>query len=748
MKKTVNKTLLSLSSNYIYTHNEKPTPISKHHSPYLLAYTSNGKDIEPARKKLVEKTKKTKKNDDVFSKISKIGETEKYNSFWNFNKQKKVFKVYTKKSYFVPDVSSELFFNHNIYTAEHDIPYHQRALADLAAENKAWIFDTEKKDKNLKVLVYDIETTQYEQGDTNVPIDIIGFSSFNIKINSQKNLENENFDFNIIDQPESWTESKVEQYVSNNIDEEIKNLFKFCKKVTNCDIVSGHNIIGFDNLQIYHRIKWILKKMNRNLSKEKKVFFKKFLEKYCRLDKSFYYGLRGDVVEFHPCSLDTYLACRKFYSNLDSYSLKNLAPFLGICIDDRLVLKPSEIKIDDQTLRYNKQDVQEQLGVTLSLIQQSLPLAFTTCMPFQMLFSSGAVNMWDHMAMIRAKHQKKIMPPIVNVKSTCKRLTRDFKECNSKKEIISKSKKNKEQLSKGFERVVKYGDEMPSWMEHPEVIYNVDADSKDEEINYHMPGGMTIKPDRDADSHFIPWWRVVIADVGAMYPTILKAMNIGADTVRLCKKDEKPDEWIWLKKISQSFLDKNDFKFRKATSEDEFADKGYMLAVKIDDKNGVVNKAMTGILNMISKIKKELNEMKKDEENNDLKRMKMMYQSIKGARNAGTHGILSAPNVPGRQFNLWGAATITTKGQHILSDTLNYLQDKNIRVVYGDTDGIYMGCSRSMGDVSGFAESLGIDVDDISDKWITKPNEALEAIKQCNQKWRKSLNYEDFELEP
>jgi len=93
---------------------------------------------------------------------------------------------------------------------------------------------------------------------------------------------------------------------------------------------------------------------------------------------------------------------------------------------------------------------------------------------------------------------------------------------------------------------------------------------------------------------------------------------------------------------------------------------------------------MTGIMSMIAKIKKELKEVEKIGNKSELKRLKMIYQSLKGARNAGTHGILSAPNVSGRQFNLWGAAAITTKGQIILDDTLRYLEKRNIRVVYGD----------------------------------------------------------------
>jgi len=157
---------------------------------------------------------------------------------------------------------------------------------------------------------------------------------------------------------------------------------------------------------------------------------------------------------------------------------------------------------------------------------------------------------------------------------------------------------------------------------------------------------------------------------------------------------------------------------------------------------------MTGIMSMISKVKKELKETKKSGDKPELDRLKMMYQSIKGARNAGTHGILSAPNVSGRQFNLWGAAAITTKGQMILADTLDYLEKKGIRVVYGDTDGIYLGCSRSMGNLPNFSNALNIFIQDAMEDWLSNPEDVLSSIKDCNTRWQAELNYPDFELEP
>jgi DNA polymerase elongation subunit (family B) len=740
--------LFGISQEYLYSLDKTPQSISQFHNPYFLAFSDSNNGIDTLRNQLIRRWENNKADHTQLSKIKKIGEIETYQSFCDFNKKRKVFKVYTTESYVVPDVSSYLFFNHNLLTAEHDIPYKQRALTDLAAEDKFWTFDTSGKKKKIKTLIYDIETTQFAEGKKDIPIDIIGFSNFDICFESQKDIDSEQFSFEILDIPSHYNEIEITQLISRNSNEEIDNLLSFCKEIKKYDIVSGHNIAGFDNYQIYERIKGILTRDSGQLSSNDKLIFNDFISLYARTDKSFHFGMSSDVVQIYPCSFDTYLAARKFYSFLNEFSLKALAPFLGIHIKDRIILPPSEIKLDERTLLYNKHDVQEQTGVTLHLIQQALPLAFTTCMPFDMLLPAGAVNMWDHMALIRASRHKKIMPPICRVKTISQTLLNHFSDCSSKAEIVSKAKKKQDVLSKDMIRVVKYGDEMPQWVEYPSVIYNKDAKDSDDVLNYHMPGGMTIKPDSQAHSHFIPWYHVVVADVGAMYPTILKAMNIGADTVKLARKNDTIDEWIWLKKLPLSFLKNSDIQWREVSETDSFADKGYMLGITIDPNQGVVNGAMTGIMSMIAKIKKELKLAKEKGDKQNLMQLKMMYQSMKGARNAGTHGILSAPGVTGRQFNLWGGAAITTKGQHILDDTLNDLQRKDIRVVYGDTDGIYLGCSRSATNNAQLAEALNIAFEENENTWITKPQIALDAIHECNAKWQKELKYPDFELEP
>jgi len=741
--------LLGISPENLYFQNKRIIPLSTIHKPYFLAFSPSKEQTKTLRQKVKDIWEKNTNDSSPLSYISGFGEIEKYQSFWNKDQIYNVFKVYTTESYRVPEVSSHLFFYHDLFTAEHDIPYQQRALVDIAAEQKHWLFDSKGKNEQLNILIYDIEMSNFIPGKTNNPIEIIGYADAKISFNSSKDLTNESFEFDITDTSYDINEKEIIQLISPSIDDEIKSLSKFCKIVQNYDITSGHNIVGFDNQQVYGRIKHLLKYNDLQISHSEKDVFEMFLSKQCRTDRSFHFGVGSEVVQIYPCGFDTFLASRKFYPYLESHSLKAVAPFLGVGVDDRLILSPSEIKIDERTLRYNRQDVIEQMHVTMHLLQLALPLAFTTCMPFEMLLSAGAVNMWDHMALLRGSYQKKIIPPTCRVHSIAPVLLKNYVNCKTKEDIVSAAKKRKDELPKDFTRVVKYGVEMPDWMQYPYVIHDINASSSDDRLNYHMPGGMTIKPDKDAHSHFIPWYHVVVADVGAMYPTILKALNVGADTVHLCKKDETPDMWVWFKKLPQQFFKRYDVLWKPVSEmKDDFADKGYMIGVTIDKKPGVVNSAMTGIMSMISRIKQDLKEVKNSGNDDEIKRLKMIYQSVKGARNAGTHGILAAPNVSGRQFNVWGACAITTKGQVILNDTLRMLQNNDIRVTYGDTDGIYLGCSHSISKLPDFSKAIGSESINDDGKWLTHPKDAIAAINECNEKWQRELDYPDFELEP
>ena len=93
--------------------------------------------------------------------------------------------------------------------------------------------------KKVRVLIYDIETTQFDSGRNDIPIDIIGYSGFDLVFESEKDLEREDFRFEMVDCPSDWQGFEVTQLVSRNVDEEIENLYKFCKVVEGFDVVSG-----------------------------------------------------------------------------------------------------------------------------------------------------------------------------------------------------------------------------------------------------------------------------------------------------------------------------------------------------------------------------------------------------------------------------------------------------------------------------------------------------------------------------
>lgn len=703
--------LINASPSYLYWQG-KIQPINEMHTPYFLVIAPSHLDAKEVRNKIIRELSGD-------TRVKKIGEIEEYTSFWNSSIKRKVFKVYVRHPSNVPEISDKVF-KMGFYTAEHDIPYHERVLTDLASQG-IWIFDTNGKEKKANVLIYDIEMTKYGK-EREVPIDIIGYAKFSISFVSRKDLQNEDFFFEIVDLPEDV--ENIEQLVARDEHEEIKNLLKFMEIVSQSDIIAGHNIMGFDNIEIYRRIKDLMR-TSSILSNEEIKRFKEYLEKYIRKDQSFHFGIANDVAIIYPSTFDTFHAARKFYA-IDDYSLEGITHFLGVEAENRIYLSPEKMAIDEITLKYNEQDVIEEVRIFLHLVQQGLPLAFITGMPFELLFPSGATKMWDYMAMIRAAYHKKIMPALCRVYDVAKKLI-EFK--GSKKEIVEKVRRDG--ASKEVLRIVKYGEEMPDWVEYPYLIY----DEKNNDIAYHFPGGMTIKPDRDANSHFVPWYKVIVADVGAMYPTILRAINAGADTVMLAK--DEPDDWVWLKKIPEKFL--REVKPIYIEGGEEFIDKGVLIGVKISKEPGVVNLAMRGIMNFINKIKDEM----KKKSGKEKQILSMMYQSLKAARNAGTHGILSAPMVSCRQFNLWGAALITTKGQKILYDTLKTLEKEGARVVYGDTDGIYVACSRAASPK--LRKALGMEPN--REDWIISPNKVLEIIDYCNNKWRKELNYEEFELE-
>jgi len=711
----------------------------------------------------------------------------------NHGQSRPAFPVYAKRSFFVPEISDELFHAHDVYTAEHDVPYQQRACVDLAAQDKAWAFDTKGQKTKLKVLVYDIETTQFAKGTNpkNVPVDMIGYSEFELSYEASKDIDKEEFQFNLVDAPPRWQDCEVVQMSAHNPDEEIDNLLRFIRKVPSYHIISGHNILAFDNKQVLDRIRHYVEQgdKNGNLSPNTRRAFEEFggrpipgsrrweSGKWAAEDRTFTFGQQNETVNFHPTSLDTYHATRRFYFFLDDFTLKKVAPFLGVVVPNRVYLAPQDIKLDDtRSLEYNKHDCQEQLGITMLLLAQALPLAFTTGWTFEEVLTGGNVRMWDHMAAIRAARQKKFLPATCRAQGVARTVLQNLGTRPTKHMIAEDARSRMRSDSppswlKEYVRVAKYGDEMPDWMEIPHAIINpkaiqepvngsemstseeTEAAEEEEYLSYAIPGGMTIHP-QEVKSQFVPWWYVVDADVGAMYPTILRARNVGPDTVRLARKGETPDDWVWLYKINDEFAKDERFVFRPVGPEENFAkpDQGIMVGVKIDKTPGLVPSAMKGIMGIATKLKRQLGAAKKNANiaKSEVDRLSMAYASIKATRNAGTHGQMLAVNVSCRGFNLWAGAEITTIGQKILADSVKYLNSLggNQRVVvYSDTDGAYIACGRSGRAQMHIAEALGVEFETRDDAWMVQPDRALKAIQDLNVKWREYLGYEDFEFE-
>ncbi|MHB1261444.1 MAG: DNA polymerase domain-containing protein [Thermoplasmatota archaeon] len=767
-------TLLNLSNTHLFWQGRDPEPIDAHHRPFFLAFPRGNEPVAAAHdrlRRLVEGAQGDDPERNPLAKAVEVREPIEYKSFWNHGQKRLAIPVVTKRPFWIPDVSDHLFASHGFYTCEHDIPYTERANADLAAEKDWWLLDTQGHPNKLNVLTYDIETTQYgKQGNTGnttqagkggeLPIDMIGFAEFPVEYSAQKDLESEQFDFTFRHIPDTWRDCEVRQLVAHNPDEEVRNLLEFTQHVQRFDVVAGHNILGFDNKQIHDRIGEILRQDQRKqtLSPRDRSHFQQFTGVRSRPDRSFHFGTSQDIAVWFPISLDTFHAARRFYFYHDDFTLKGLAPWLGIDVPDRVYMEAAEMGLDARTRKYNEHDIREQVGLTQNLIAQALPLCFTVNLPLEELLTGGTTRMWDHMALIRARRQRKIMPATCRAQAIARGIQRILpnKPFPTREEIAQAmvdlpAEERQASTNKELLRVAKQGPEMPVWCEHPGVVSKAGPVTEgDDPTGYAIPGGMTLKPDSDLKSHFVPWYHVVAADVGAMYPTILKARNLTADTVRPAKAGETPDDEMWLFELDPGFVESGKYVVRKAdAAKDRYTKgRGWMIGVKHNPEPGMVNLAMTGVMSMIQKVKTARAEAKRHGAPKDEVRiLDMTYQSLKGARNAGTHGILVAVNVSCRQFNVWGGANITTIGQRILHEALEDFEAQAIRVVYGDTDGIYLACSKSAGNIPHFAAALGADVEPEADKWITLPDKALAAVAQANRKFRDQLNYEGFELE-
>jgi len=668
---------LNNSNKHIFASNQELASLKEIHSPYFLLRWD--KLTDDARKDF---EKYVQTNTD----IAKVGEEETYESSVRFTATTRekvvVKKIFCKYPSLVPTVSDDLFLRYRNYGAElyqFDIPYRSLVLLENCASNVPglYLFNTNSKDETLKILSYDIETLN------DGTICIIGYSSFDITVNSYFDITKEKSKFEIVQAP-NWEDVEVKQLICKP-EEEHKALYSFVKIIMEHDIVSGHNVLAFDNKEFVERIKYHVEVGSYGNHHLKII--NEFLSVYTQETKMFNMGKTEEAMLIYPNSLDTLLAFRRLYANLPSYTLKNLAKEFNINIKDRVyfnstdfnkITKDSyETELFKKFIKYNEHDVIEQNGLTLIALPSILAMSFLTCSPLDEIVIKSNTKAGDNVGISRCLYHKRIFPPTLSADRVCKELLKIFDKCYLSKEDLSKISLDNKILLKS----IKYGDEMPLFVYHPALI-----------VFSETTGGLTAHPNDDyghlpsTDAYLLPFYKIINPDVASLYPTILKAKNSCSDSVRFALKEEEVQEWIWIRNFSDDEvilklmkllkIERNWLKFNEKNIINKciyhtrkpklgYQTSGIEIGVVINQEEGMLAKALGGVIELTTKIKHD-KKIEKDKDRLDM--LTGLYASLKSVRNSFTHGLILAFPVSCRQSNLAAGSLIPSTGNKIMFD--------------------------------------------------------------------------------
>ena len=667
---------LNNSNINIFCSEQRITKLKDVHSPYFLLRWDK---LTDDAKKNFERYIQT--NTDII----KVSDEEEYESSVRFTATTRdtvmVKKIYVKYPSLVPTVSDELFKRyrgHGCELYQFDIPYRSLVLLENCASNvpEKYMFNTDNKDETLKILSYDIETLN------DGTICILGYSSFDVIINSYFDITKEESRFDIVKSP-NWEDVEVKQLIAKP-ENEHKLLYAFAKLAMSHDVVAGHNVVAFDNREVVERINYHIGKDSYN--KQHLNIMYHFLKTYTEDTKLFNMGKLEDGTLIFPNSLDTLLAFKRLYFNLPSYTLKNLAKEFNINIKDRVYFESTDFnKITKDSydsdlfkkfIKYNEHDVKEQNGLTLIALPSILAMSFLTCSPLDEAVIKSNTKMGDNVAIARSMYHKRIFPATLSADKVCRELIKQFDLPFLTHDNLKDINIDNRMLLK----VAKYGSEAPLFVYYPALV-----------VCSETTGGLTVHPNDDGghlpstDAYLLPFYIIVNPDVGALYPTILKAKNSCSDSVRFALKDEEPMDWIWIRNVNKcedkkvcqrSFYEseiKSECPFHIKEPEFDYQDSGIMLGVIINEKEGMISKALGGILDLTTKIKQD----KKVEKDKDKSRvLKGLYASLKSVRNSFTHGLILAFSVSCRQSNLAAGSLIPDTGNKIMYDI--YLELKKL----------------------------------------------------------------------
>jgi len=656
--------LLNNSNVHVFSSNNVVSEIAMEHKPYFLINWESM--TEKAQNDLVKHVQQNRN-------IIKLGKEETYESFVDFTSDTRG-KIICKKVFcshpgVVPKTSDELFQRyrkHGCEVYQFDIPFRTLVNLESAASGipDKYMFNTDGKDEKIKVMSYDIENLK------DGTICIIGFSVFNITINSYFDIKTEESKFEIIDSP-NWKDLEVHQLKAKP-DKEHEILFAFIKLCMKVDIIAGHNILVYDNQELVNRINYH-KEANSYSQVELKIV-DEFLKTYTQEINIFNVGKLDKGTLLYPNSLDTLLAMRRLYTNLSSYALKELAKEFNFIIKDRVYFsaedfnKTTKDMFDNEELwnkfiKYNEHDVIEQNALTILSLQQILPLSFLTSLPLDEVVIKSNTKVGDAITIVRCIYNKRIFPPILNADKVSKKLVELTDKYFIEDEDLSKIDLSNKELLK----VIKYGSERPNFTRYPGLI-----------LNSETVGGLTVHPSDDegslqsADSHLLLWYDVIVPDVGAMYPTLVLSKNACSDSVRFCLNNEKPDDYIWIKNIEDKEEILKECEYISRIPKKEYQDTGVEFGVIINKETGMLAIALTGLIKLTTQIKQQ-KKLEKDKEKQVM--IKGLYNSLKAVRNALTHGMVLGFTTSCRSSNLASGSLIVTCGNEIMYDIYSELKE-------------------------------------------------------------------------
>ena len=615
--------ILSFSHESIWTESGfEPT----NHRPYFLI-----KDDKPIP---------------ILENVVEISEPFEIDSQVNWKNKIRVRKVYLTHPNVTPKVSYE-YYKKGFETYEQAVPYLTRVAADLEAQGK-WPLDTKGEWIILKCLIYDVEDS--------VDLDIIrciGYGEFEIKI---KTILPHTID---IELPDTYIFS---QEYADDKKEELELLKSFIARVHTRHIIIGHNTSIYDNVVMFNKLK--------NYSR-----FDEILKKRFYFHQGFFRGkTENEMVEIYPITFDTLLAARFLFKgeSEEGYSLKRIAQRNNYpSVKNRVYEKDfgGFGNWSNESLKcrlYNQQDIDDTFYLFKQEVQAIFLEMLITGASFQDLVSQSNGKIADHVS-LRLGNNKIINGPMMHPSKVAQSLYVHFKgELKSKKEIFEffrthECNPNCGIDDKGFNfardkllRVVKYGEEMPDWINYYPLV-----------LNYEAIGGFTQHP----PITLVPLHDVKKADVTAEYPSIIKGKNICPETVKICKPDEEPDGWAWFSEIQ--YKDVLKFFNYKIHSNG-----GYLIGYKVRKQTGLLNEALTELLIAVQQYK------------NKPGWEETYAKSLKPFRNAIGFGTLLNNSGTCQQYNPVAGAAVTNYGQEITTWATSYIVDHGYKIVYADTDGI------------------------------------------------------------